>query len=169
MKSLRLYLAVLFVVGACAHCCFAQPDQSFPQRFRADGFVFCSEPAKDQSAPIYVGLCTKRQVGTLNCGEKVEVLSRHEDMLTIAFSERPPRRLVPASAISRQPDKFVPFDDQSGIPEGRAPTVRACQEGDRGQMGSSSVPATTSLCRHISTPARIILLERFLAEKRLRL
>lgn len=119
MKSACLLAVALFVM-ACAHSALAS-DGQLPARFRADGFVFCSDPAKDQPVPVYVRICNKRQIATLNCGEKVQVLSRLNDMLTIASSERPPRRFVPASAISRQPDKFVPFDDQSGIPEGRAP------------------------------------------------
>jgi len=68
-----------------------------------------------------VGYCKKRQIGTLNCGEKVEVLSRQDDMLRVSLGETGPRgqmrtNLVSASAISRQADKFVPFDSQSGVP-----------------------------------------------------
>jgi TonB family protein len=127
MKSLRLPLAVLFAFSAYAHACFAADaaaafvDNAQPPVHTAvDGFVFCSDPAKDQPVPVFVRLCNKRQVGTLNCGEKVEVLARHDDMLRISSDERVPH-FAPASAISQKPDKFVPFDDQSGVPDRGAP------------------------------------------------
>src|ERR1039457_4286891 len=90
MKPAGLFFAALFVVTACGYSCFAADDQPLPQS-GADGFVFCSDPAKDQPVPLYVGYCKKRQVGTLNCGEKVEVLSRQDDMLRISLGERGPR------------------------------------------------------------------------------
>ncbi len=121
MKPASLFLAALFVVTACGYSCFAAEDQPLP-RSGVEGFVFCPASANDQPVPLYVGYCRKRQVGTLNCGEKVEVLSRQEDMLRISSGENGPRgemrtHLVPASAISRLADKFVPFDSQSGVPE----------------------------------------------------
>lgn len=119
MKPASLFWAVFLTVGASGCFCFAADDQPLP-RSGTDGFVFCSDPAKNQPVPIYVGICRKRQVGTLNCGEKVEVLSRHDDLLRIASAERPPR-FVPSSAISQQSDKFVPFDNQSGVPDRGAP------------------------------------------------
>jgi len=120
MKRVCLFFAVGFVLVACGHSCFAADDQPLT-RSGPDGFVFCSDSARDQPVPLYVGFCKKHQVGTLNCGEKVEVLSREGDMLRISLGERGPRgqrrtNLVPASAISRQPDKFVPFDNESGVP-----------------------------------------------------
>ena len=123
MKPASLFLAAFFVVTACAYSCLAADlaadDQPLP-RSGVDSFVFCTDPAKAPPVPIYQGICRKRQVGTLNCGEKVEVLSRHDDLLRIASPERPPR-FVSASAISRQADKFVPFDDASGIEDKGAP------------------------------------------------
>jgi TonB family protein len=119
MKPPSLFFAVLFVVTACGYSCFAAQDQPLP-RSGVEGFVFCSDPAKDQPVPIYQGICRRRQVGTLNCGEKVEVQSRHDDLLRIASAERPPR-FVPASSISQQAGKFVPFDSQSGVPDRGAP------------------------------------------------
>jgi len=125
MKPAFVVFAAFFVVTACASSSFAADDQLAPdqrfQRFQADGFVFCPESARDQPVPLYVGFCKKRQIGTLNCGEKVEVLNRQDDMLRISTGETGPRgqrrtNLVAASAISRQPDKFVPFDDRSGVP-----------------------------------------------------
>ena len=121
MKSATLFLAAFFVVTVCGYSCFAADDQPLPPS-GVEGFVFCPASANDQPVPLYVGYCKKRQIGTLNCGEKVEVLSRQDDMLRISLGEVGPRgqrraNLVPASAISRQPDKFVPFDNQSGVPE----------------------------------------------------
>jgi TonB family protein len=91
-------------------------------RSGVEGFVFCSASANNQPVPLYEGYCKKRQIGTLNCGEKVEVLSRQDDMLRISLGEAGPRgqrrmNLVPASAISRQADKFFPFDNESGVPD----------------------------------------------------
>ena len=126
MKPAFVVFAAFFVVTACASSSFAADDQLAPdqrfQRFQADGFVFCPESARDQPVPLYVGFCKKRQIGTLNCGEKVEVLSRESDMLRISLGETGPRgqrrtNLVAASAISRQADKLVPFDAGSGVPE----------------------------------------------------
>ncbi len=121
MKPASLFLAVLFVVTVCGYSCFAVDDQPVT-RSGVEGFVFCPASANEQPVPLYVGYCKKRQIGTLNCGEKVEVLNRQDDMLRISLGEVGPRgqmrtNLVPASAISRQPDKFVPFDNQTGVPE----------------------------------------------------
>jgi len=45
------------------------------------------------------------------------VVARNGDVLRIIpASERAPR-FVDASAISRRPDKFVPFDSDSGVPD----------------------------------------------------
>jgi len=91
-------------------------DGQFPVASRPDGFVFCSGHDKGQSVPLY-GRCPKRQIGSLNCGEKVRVVARNGDVLRIIpASERAPR-FVDASAISQQPDKFVPFDNDSGVPD----------------------------------------------------
>jgi TonB family protein len=120
MKPARLVLAAFFIVTACASSSFAADDEAVI-RSGVEGFVFCPKSANDQPVPLYVGNCKKRQIGTLNCGEKVEVLNRQDDMLRVSLGETGPRgqrrtNLVPASAISRDPDKFVPFDDQSGVP-----------------------------------------------------
>jgi TonB family protein len=120
MKPAFVVFAAFFVITACASSPLAA-DEPAVIRSGVEGFVFCPESAKDQPVPLYVGFCKKRQIGTLNCGEKVEVLNRQDDMLRISTGETGPRGqrrtdLVAASAISRQPDKFVPFDDQSGVP-----------------------------------------------------
>lgn len=153
MKPACLFLAVLFVVTACGYSCLAAEDQPLP-RSGADGFVFCSDPVKDQPVPIYVGICRRRQVGTLNCGEKVEVLNRHDDLLRIASAESPPR-FVFASAISRQADKFVPFDGQSGIPDRGAPDcarLLARENAPDGFVfcsgGQDSAPVYLSACQN---------------------
>ena len=121
MKPVCLCFAAFFIVTACTYSSFAADDQPLA-RSGVEGFVFCPESAKDQPVPLYVGFCRKRQVGTLNCGEKVEVLNRQDDMLRISLGETGPRgqmrtNLVAASAISRQADKFVPFDNQLGVPD----------------------------------------------------
>ncbi|MGB8012901.1 MAG: energy transducer TonB [Terriglobales bacterium] len=157
MKPARLFFAAFFVVTTCGYSCLAAEDQPLP-RSGADGFVFCSDPAKDQPVPIYVGYCKKRQIGTLNCGEKVEVLNRQDDMLRISLGERGPRgqrrtNLVPASAISRQLDKFVPFDNQSGLPE-RSPDCSQMQARENAPDGfvfcsgrQDSAPVYHSACQ----------------------
>jgi TonB family protein len=80
---------------------------------RPDGFVFCSEHDA-QPVPLY-GRCRRRQIGSLNCGEKVTVDARSDDMLRVLVAGGFPR-YVALSAISRQPDKFVPFDNNSDVP-----------------------------------------------------
>jgi len=157
MKPASPFFAALLVVTACGYSCFAADDQSLP-RSGADGFVFCSDAAKDQPVPLYVGYCKKRQIGTLSCGEKVEVLNRQDDMLRISLGESGPRgqrrtNLVPASAISRQADKFVPFDKESGVPD-RAPDcsqMLARENAPDGfvfcSRGQDSAPAYHSACQ----------------------
>jgi TonB family protein len=160
MRSLRLFLALLFATTSYGHSCFAadffadfDKDDQLTASGGAAGFVFCSDPAKDQPVPVFVRLCNKRQVGTLNCGEKVEVLSRHDDMLRIASSERPPH-FVPASVISQQADKFVPFDNQSGVPDRGAPDCSRFQAMESVadgfafcSNGQNSVPAYFNPCQ----------------------
>jgi len=124
MKPLRLCFATFLILTACPYSSFAADlaaDDLPLARSGVGGFVFCPASANDQPVPLYVGYCKKHQVGTLNCGEQVEVLSREADMLRISLGETGPRgqrrtNLVPASAISRQSDKFVPFDNES-VPE----------------------------------------------------
>jgi len=161
MKPATLFLAALLVVTACGCVCFAADDQPLPPSGVA-GFVFCPASANDQPVPLYVGYCKKRQIGTLNCGEKVEVLSRQDDMLRISLGEVGPRgqrraNLVPASAISRQPDKFVPFDNQSGVPE-RSPDcsqMLARENAPDGFVfcsgGKDSAPVYHSACQSKAT------------------
>jgi hypothetical protein len=83
-------------------------DGQSPVAPRPDGFVFCSDHDNGQPVPLY-GRCRKRQIGSLNCGEKVTVVARSDDMLRVLLAGGFPR-YVALSAISRQPDKFVPFD-----------------------------------------------------------
>jgi TonB family protein len=124
MKRAGLHFAVSLIVAASGYY-FAAEDQPLP-RSGVEGFVFCSGSVSGQAVPLYVGICRKRQVGTLNCGEKVVVLSRHETLLRIQSDESPPR-FVPASAISQQANKFVPFDGQSGVPDRGAPDCSRLQ------------------------------------------
>jgi TonB family protein len=157
MKPSSLFFAVFLIVAASGCFCFAADDQLLP-RSGVEGFVFCPVSANDQPVPLYVGYCKKRQVGTLNCGEKVEVLARQDDMLRISSGERGPHgvmrtNLVPASAISRQADKFVPFDNQSGVPE-RSPDcsqMRARENAPDGFVfcsgGHDSAPVYHSACQ----------------------
>jgi len=121
MKPVCVICVAVFVFTMCSYLCFGADDQPLA-RSGVEGFVFCPAAANDQPVPLYVGFCKMHQVGTLNCGEEVEVLSREADMLRISLGETGPRgqrrtNLVPAPAISRQRDKFVPFDSQSGVPE----------------------------------------------------
>jgi len=148
MRLLRLLLALLFAASSYPHACFAQDDQPSAHN-PVDGFVFCPDPDKDRPEPVYAGFCRRLQVGTLNCGEKVEVLSRHEEMLRIVSPERRPR-FVRASAISQQPDKFVPFGNQSGVPDRGAPDCNRLQAMADGfifcSSGQESVPAYLTPC-----------------------
>ena len=115
MKSVLLFAAV-FCVATVGSLLSQVLDGQSPVAPRPDGFVFCSDHDNGQPVPLY-GRCQKRQIGSLNCGEKVKVVARNGDVLRIIpASERAPR-FVDAAAISRQPDKFVPFDNDSGVPD----------------------------------------------------
>jgi TonB family protein len=113
MKSVPLLVAVFCMATAGLLMSQALDGQS-PGAPRPDGFVFCSDHDNGQPVPLY-GRCRKRQIGSLNCGEKVTVVARSDDMLRVLLSGGFPR-YVALSAISRQPDKFVPFDNDSGVP-----------------------------------------------------
>src|SRR5208337_2612540 len=114
MKSAPLLVAVFCVAAAGSLLSQALDGQS-PVAPRPDGFVFCSDHDKGQPVPLY-GRCRKRQIGSLNCGEKVTVVARSGDMLRVLLPAGFPR-YADLSAISRQPDKFVPFDNDSGVPD----------------------------------------------------
>lgn len=115
MKPVLLLVAV-FCMATAGSLVSQLPDGQSPVAPRPDGFVFCSDHDNEHPVPLY-GRCQKRQIGSLNCGEKVTVVARNGDVLRIIpASERAPR-FVDASAISRQPDKFVPFDNDSGVPD----------------------------------------------------
>ena len=156
MKPVCLFFAFVFVLAAYGCTCFAADDQPLA-RSGVEGFVFCPASANDQPVPLYVGYCRKRQIGTLNCGEKVEVLSREGDMLRISLGETGPRgqrrtNLVSTSVISRQSNKFVPFDNESGVPE-RSPDCSqfmARENAPEGfvfcSAGKDSVAVYHSLC-----------------------
>jgi TonB family protein len=113
MKSAPLFVAVFCVATSGALLSQALDGQS-PVAPRPDGFVFCSDHDNGQQVPLY-GRCRKRQIGSLNCGEKVTVVARSDDMLRVLLSGGFPR-YVALSAISRQPDKFVPFDKAIEVP-----------------------------------------------------
>jgi TonB family protein len=114
MKSVPLLVAV-FCVATAGSLLSQALDGQPPVAPRPDGFVFCSDHDNGQPVPLY-GRCRKRQIGSLNCGEKVTVVGRSDDMLRVLLSGGFPR-YADLSAISRQPDKFVPFDNDSGVPK----------------------------------------------------
>jgi hypothetical protein len=115
MKSVWLFVAVFCMATAGSLLSQVLNGQS-PATPRPDGFVFCSGHDNEQPVPLY-GRCKTHQIGSLNCGEKVTLVARNGDVLRIIpASERAPR-FVDASAISQQPDKFVPFDNDSGVPD----------------------------------------------------
>jgi TonB family protein len=113
MKSVLLLVAVSCVAAATSLSAQALDGES-PAAPRPEGFVFCSDHDNGQPVPLY-GRCRRRQIGSLNCGEKVTVVARSDDMLKVLLSGGFPR-YVALSAISRQPDKFVPFDNDDGVP-----------------------------------------------------
>src|SRR5580704_6517027 len=148
MKSVLLFVAVFCVATAGSVLSQVLGGQS-PVAPRPDGFVFCSDHDNGQPVPLY-GRCQKRQIGSLNCGEKVTVVARNGDVLRIIpASERAPR-FVDASAISRQPDKFVPFDNDSGVPDRGPIDCSAAIERRRGWMDLWYVRRGRTRCPHIS-------------------
>ena len=75
MKSVLLVVAVF--CAATAGSLLAQVlDGQSPVSPRPDGYVFCSDPNNEKPVPLY-GRCQKRQIGSLNCGEKVTVVARN--------------------------------------------------------------------------------------------
>jgi hypothetical protein len=112
MKSAPLLVAV-FCVAAGSLLAQTRDGES-PVAPRPDGFVFCSDHENGPPVPLY-GRCRKRQTGSLNCGEKVTVVARSDDMLRVLVPGGFPR-YVALSAISRQPDKFVTFDNDTEVP-----------------------------------------------------
>jgi TonB family protein len=113
MKSTPVLVAVFCVATAGSVLSQALDGQS-PVAPRPDGFVFCPDHDHGQPVQLYGG-CRKRQIGSLNCGERVTVVARSDDMLKVLLPSGFPR-YVALSAISRQPAKFVPFDNDSGVP-----------------------------------------------------
>jgi len=108
----RLCVAIFFAIAVGSLFASDEQSASLP---KPDGFIFC--PGHDnQLASLYLNPCRRRAVGTLACGTKVSVLSRHEDMLKILTSDGFPR-FVSAALVSQRPDVFVAFDHDSGIPE----------------------------------------------------
>ncbi|MGD0416785.1 MAG: energy transducer TonB [Terriglobales bacterium] len=113
MKS-ALFLVAVFCVATAGSLLSQALDGQSPVSPRLDGFVFCSDHDNGQPVPLY-GRCRKRQIGSLNCGEKVTVVARSDDMLKVLSSGGFPR-YVALSAISRQPDRFVSYDNDAEVP-----------------------------------------------------
>ena len=78
------------------------------------GYVRCSDPQTEQYASMLLDLCEKLPAGRISCGQTVSVVQRRGDWLELAFPDRHPRYL-PLNVVSRNSDKFVPFDSASGI------------------------------------------------------
>jgi hypothetical protein len=90
-----------------------------PRQPLVDGFVVCSD--RQDSAPVYPSPCMGGSSGSLACGEKVGVRARRGDMIQISVLPNRMPRYALASSVSEKPDKFVAFDDDSGVPEMSAP------------------------------------------------
>jgi TonB family protein len=93
----------------------SEPPESKPQENAPlVGYVFCSHPQTEQYASMLLDLCQKLPAGRISCGQTVSVVQRHGDWLELAFPNKIPRYLA-AESVSRNADKFVPFDSSSGI------------------------------------------------------
>jgi TonB family protein len=79
------------------------------------GYVFCSHPQTEQYASMLLNLCEKLPAGRISCGQTVSVVQRRGDWLELAFPDKLSRYL-PLNFVSRNSDKFVPFDLASEIP-----------------------------------------------------
>ncbi|MGA2356071.1 MAG: energy transducer TonB [Terriglobales bacterium] len=90
-----------------------------PRQPLVDGFMVCSD--RQDSAPVYFSPCHSSPSGSLACGEKVGVRARRGDMIQISLPSNGMPRYALASSVSQKPDKFVAFDDDSGVPEMSAP------------------------------------------------
>jgi len=119
MKSASLFFVVFFFVVACGHSSLAADDEpSNPQlNHYRDGFVVCSDGENDQTVPIYLFPCQAHSNRSLSCGDKVSVVRRYKDVLRILLPNGA-ARYAAATSISQRPDRFVPFDSESGVPDG---------------------------------------------------
>jgi len=90
-----------------------------PRQPLVDGFMVCSD--RQDSAPVYLSPCMGGSSGSLACREKVGVRARRGDMIQISVPPNGMPRYALASSVSQKPDKFVAFDDDSGVPEMSAP------------------------------------------------
>jgi len=121
MKSAFLFFVAPFVVAACGPS-LASEDQPSKQPLKSypSGFVFCSDRSNGRPVWAYSNLCEAHPMGRLACGEQVSVVRRHKDFLLVLPSDLIPR-YVPAASISQRPEKFVPFDNDSGVPDAGPP------------------------------------------------
>jgi TonB family protein len=93
------------------------PGQS--QTAARDGYADCSWGGNHQWVPVSARACEPSS-GSVTCGEKLEVLEQDGDWLKVQVSSGF-TRYVRALSVSQASDRFVPFDEHSGIPKGTAP------------------------------------------------
>ena len=81
--------------------------------------MFCS--GRQDSAPVYLSACQNNAFSSVACGQKVGVVTRRGEMLQVTLPPNGFPRFMAASAVSQQAGKFIPFDDDSGVPDRGAP------------------------------------------------
>ncbi|SRR5581483_1621868 len=92
-----------------------------PAQTGVSGFVYCSEP-QQTSAPVFLDTCNKVRVGSLKCGEEVQVLERETSYYKVAPADKLERYMTQDS-VSQSRNKLAGFT-QDEVP---SLTLPACK------------------------------------------
>jgi TonB family protein len=85
------------------------------------GYVDCSSRDKHLPTPVFSNPCISKAVGSLSCGEKVEVLGREGPWLRIASTDTD-ERYIGVTSVSQKKNRFVALD----FPVPSEPYTRDC-------------------------------------------
>jgi TonB family protein len=85
------------------------------------GYLDCSSGDRHRLTPVFSNPCITKPVGSLSCGEEVEVLGREGPWLKIASADGS-ERYVGILAVSQKKDRFVALD----LPVPREPYIPDC-------------------------------------------
>ena len=111
-----LYWTIVILASGCAVRGSEVPESKPQENAPLVGYVVCTHPQTEQYASMLLDVCKKLPAGRISCGQTVGVVQRRGDWLELAFPDNHPRYL-PLNLVSRNSDKFVPFDAASGVPD----------------------------------------------------
>lgn len=97
------------------------PPVQQPAQTGVSGFVYCSEP-QQTSAPVFSDPCNKLRLGSLKCGEEVQVLERDTSYYKVAPADKLERYMTQDS-VSQSRNKLAAFTPDEVPPS----TVPACK------------------------------------------